>query len=80
MSTTKLSVSVEAGLASFIERYRSAHGVKSKSAVVERALELLQQTELAEQYAEAYREWEKSDDAELWESTVGDGVAPGEVW
>ena len=80
MPATKLSVSVDAGLATFIERYRTAHGVSSKSEVVERALTLLQEAELSEQYAEAYREWEESGDAELWDSTVGDGIAPGETW
>ena len=80
MGATKLSISVDAGLATFIERYRQSHGVSSKSAVVERALTLLREAELGEQYAEAYREWEGSEDAELWEQTVGDGIVSGEKW
>ncbi len=80
MSATKLSVSVDAELATFIEHYRDRHGVKSRSEVVERALELLQEADLAEQYEAAYREWTESGEAELWDQTVGDGIAPGERW
>ena len=74
MNNTKLSVSVDHQLAQFIERYQATHRVSTKSEVVERALELLQKSELKQQYAEAYREWAESGEAELWDVTVGDGL------
>lgn len=74
MNHTKLSVSVHSQLAQFIERYQEAHGVPTKSEVVERALELLQKNELRQQYAEAYKEWAESGEAELWNLTAGDGL------
>ncbi|WP_337867862.1 hypothetical protein [Meiothermus sp.] len=74
MSNTKLSVSVDSQLAQFIERYQAAHGMPTKSEVVERALSLLQKNELRRQYTEAYQEWLESGEAEVWEVTVGDGL------
>jgi len=74
MNNAKLSVSVDSQLAQFIERYQEAHGVPTKSEVVERALELLQKNELRQQYAEAYKEWAESGEAELWDVTAGDGL------
>ena len=74
MNSTKLSVSVPSQLAQFIERYQAAHGVPTKSEVVERALVLLQKSELKQQYAQAYKEWAESGEAEVWDATVGDGL------
>jgi Arc/MetJ-type ribon-helix-helix transcriptional regulator len=74
MNSIKLSVSVAHQLAQFIERYQATHRVSTKSEVVERALELLQKSELKQQYAQAYREWAESGEAELWDITVGDGL------
>lgn len=31
-------------------------------------------SEMEEAYAEAWREWEVGDDAQLWETTVADGI------
>lgn len=74
MGNTKLSVSVDSQLAQFIKRYQAAHGITTKSEVVERALSLLQKNELRQQYAEAYQEWVESGEAELWDVTTGDGL------
>jgi Arc/MetJ-type ribon-helix-helix transcriptional regulator len=74
MNNTKLSVSVNSQLAQFIKLYQEAHSVPTKSEVVERALELLQKNELRQQYAEAYKEWAESGEAELWDVTAGDGL------
>lgn len=75
MANTKLSVSVDNRLARFIDTYQTDHDVPTKSEVVERALELLQNQELQRQYAEAYQEWEEHGEAEVWEATVGDGLS-----
>ena len=48
-------------------------GSPASGAVVQRALSLLRANELGEDYATAWSEWSGSD-AELWETTVGDGL------
>ena len=72
----KLSVSIPDEDVQFIDRYASQHEVESRSGVVQRALSLLRATELGEDYAAAWDEWESSE-AEAWESTVADGLSAG---
>jgi Arc/MetJ-type ribon-helix-helix transcriptional regulator len=79
MATTKLSISVDPSLARFVEHYQKRHDIPTKSEVVERALTALREAELAQQYADAYREWAETEDAELWETTVADGLKTDEA-
>lgn len=69
----KLSVSLPDGDVEFIDRYATSHAVESRSGVVRRALSLLRTSELGEEYAAAWDEWESSD-ADAWEPTVADGL------
>jgi hypothetical protein len=78
MPNVKLSVSVDQGFVPFIERYQHNHTVRTKSEVVERALELLRKAELEQAYKEAAQDWLENPDAALWENTVGDGIEPRE--
>ncbi len=70
----KLSVSIPDEDLDFIDHYASEHRVGSRSQVVQRALSLLRVTELGEDYAAAWEDWEASD-ADAWEPTIGDGLA-----
>lgn len=70
----KLSVSIPDEDLEFIDAYASQHGVESRSGVVHRAVSLLRATELGDDYAAAWAEWEASD-ATDWEATTGDGLA-----
>jgi Arc/MetJ-type ribon-helix-helix transcriptional regulator len=70
----KVSVSIPDEDLDFIDRYASEHRVGSRSQVVQRALSLLRVTELGEDYAAAWEDWEGSD-ADAWEPTIGDGLA-----
>lgn len=69
----KLSVSMSDDDVEFIDHYANEHGVETRSAVVQRALSLLRTSELGEDYAAAWDEWNSSD-AHAWESTAADGV------
>jgi Arc/MetJ-type ribon-helix-helix transcriptional regulator len=69
MNQQKLSVSVSEPIARFVERYKGEHGIKTKSEVVEQALELLRERELERAYAEAAREIDP-----VWEVTSADGL------
>jgi Arc/MetJ-type ribon-helix-helix transcriptional regulator len=70
----KVSVSIPVADVEFMDRYAAQHGVKSRSAVIQHALSLLRSAQLEDDYAAAWAEWEGSEDAALWDSTVGDGL------
>lgn len=70
----KLSVSLPDEDVEFLDEYARNVGIKSRSAVVQRALRLLRAAELGPAYAEAWREWDASGDADLWESVSADGL------
>lgn len=79
MANIKLSISVDQNFAPFIERYQQQHTIRTKSEVVERALELLRKAELQEAYRQAAQDWLENPDAKLWENTVADGLE-AEQW
>ncbi|BAZ33346.1 hypothetical protein NIES4074_58560 [Cylindrospermum sp. NIES-4074] len=69
MPTEELSISLPASLVQFIENYKVTKGCKSRSQVIETALELLRYKELVQAYREAAAEVDSD-----WELTVGDGL------
>lgn len=74
MQTGKLSISLSPSLTQFLEEYQAAHACKSRSEVIQRALKLLQQDELAQCYREASSEVDP-----LFEITTSDGL-DDETW
>ena len=70
----KLSVSLPDADVKFLDDYASSVGIRSRSAVVQRAVRLLRAAELGPAYAQAWEEWDSSGDAELWESVSADGI------
>jgi Arc/MetJ-type ribon-helix-helix transcriptional regulator len=71
----KLSVSLPDEDVEFLDAYAKAHGYATRSAVLRRAVRLLSNSELAEDYADAWIEWAESGDDEAWEVTTADGLA-----
>nr|WP_235018780.1 CopG family transcriptional regulator [Tolypothrix sp. NIES-4075] len=67
-------MSLPLSLVQFVENYKVAKGCKSRSQVIEVALELLRLRELED----AYREASKEIDAD-WDLTVADGLTD-ETW
>ncbi|MEH2363643.1 CopG family transcriptional regulator [Nostoc sp.] len=74
MPSEKLSISLPASLVQFIENYKLTRGCKSRSQVIELALELLRYQELEQAYREATLEVDAD-----WELTVVDGLTD-ETW
>ncbi|MCF2151001.1 CopG family transcriptional regulator [Desmonostoc muscorum LEGE 12446] len=74
MSSEKLSISLPASLMQFIENYKVTKGCKSRSQVIELALELLRYQELEQAYRQASAEVDPD-----WDLTVGDGLTD-EAW
>ncbi len=70
----KISVSLPDGDIEFLDQYGRSLGVRSRSAVIQRAVRLLRATELGPAYAEAWEEWEATGDADVWDSAVVDGM------
>jgi Arc/MetJ-type ribon-helix-helix transcriptional regulator len=70
----KISVSLPDEDIEFLDQYAQSLGVRSRSAVIQRAVRLLRATELGPAYAEAWQEWQTSGDAETWDSAVADGI------
>jgi Arc/MetJ-type ribon-helix-helix transcriptional regulator len=70
----KVSVSLPDADLEFLDRYAQDAGMDSRSAVVQKAIRMLRTSELGEAYAAAWEEWAASEDAQLWEATVGDGI------
>lgn len=70
----KLSVSLPEEDVEFLDQYARNLGVRSRSAVIQRAVRLLRATELGPAYAQAWEEWEGAGEAEVWDSVVGDGI------
>ena len=58
----------------FLDEYARNLGVRSRSAVIQRAVRLLRAAELGPAYADAWEEWQASGEAEVWESAVADGI------
>lgn len=71
----KLSVSLPAEDVEFVDAYAREQGTASRSAVIHEAVRLLRASELGSDYAQAWADWADSDDGELWESAVGDGLS-----
>jgi metal-responsive CopG/Arc/MetJ family transcriptional regulator len=74
MQSEKISISLPSSLLQFIENYKLNKGCKSRSAVIELAIELLRYQELERAYREAAQEIDPQ-----WDLTVGDGLSD-ETW
>lgn len=74
MQAEKLSVSLPSTLVQFIESYKVTHHYKSRSQVIQEALELLRLRELEAAYRQASGEVNQD-----WDVTIADGLAD-ETW
>jgi antitoxin ParD1/3/4 len=74
MQTEKISISLPTSLMQFVENYKISKGCKSRSQVIELALNLLLNQELEQAYREASAENDPN-----WEITIGDGLTD-ETW
>jgi Arc/MetJ-type ribon-helix-helix transcriptional regulator len=71
----KISVSLPDDDVEFLDNYAESQGYESRSAVVHAAVRMLRSAKLGDAYADAWGEWEESDEAELWDKTTSDGLA-----
>ena len=76
----KLSVSLPEDDVSFLDCYAKDRGIQSRSAALHAAISVLRLADLGDQYEEAWKEFDESGDAALWDKTVGDGIEPEGPW
>ncbi len=70
----KLSVSLSDDDLAVLDAYVKRTGLTSRSAGLQRAVQMLRYPTLEEDYADAWAQWCTGGDAEDWDSTTGDGV------
>jgi Arc/MetJ-type ribon-helix-helix transcriptional regulator len=70
----KVSMSLPQEDVEFLDSYAQAQGYPSRSAVLHQAVRLLRAAELTDAYEDAWGEWVRTGEAELWEVATGDGV------
>lgn len=70
----KLSVSIPDDDVAFLDEFARRSGLDSRSAVVQRAIAMLQAAELADDYAQAFAEWADANDGAAWDLAAGDGL------
>lgn len=72
----KLSVSLPDDDVEFLDTYATRHGMASRSAVVQRAIDQLRAAQLGPAYADAWVTWD-ADDGDAWDATIADGLPGG---
>ncbi len=70
----KVSVSLPAEDVAFLDAYAQAHKIPSRSAAVQEAIRAFRLRDLDAAYDAAFAEWSASDDADLWDTSAGDGL------
>jgi Arc/MetJ-type ribon-helix-helix transcriptional regulator len=71
----KMSVSLPDDDVEFLDTYVREHAAGSRSAALHEAVDLLRAAQLGGAYEDAWASWESSEDAEVWDSAVADGLS-----
>lgn len=70
----KLSVSLSPHDVTVLDEYARRAGLRSRSAAVQHAIQLLRYSRLDDDYEHAFDDWDASSDAAAWETAVLDGL------
>lgn len=71
----KISVSLPDEDVAALDEFARAAGLRSRSAVLHRAVAMLRLPQLEQDYEAAWDEWEASGEHEAWDTTTADGFA-----
>ena len=71
----KMSVSLPEEDVEFLDTYVRDRAAGSRSAALHEAVNLLRAAQLAGAYEDAWASWNCSDDAEIWDTAVADGLS-----
>lgn len=70
----KLSVSLSDEDVAILDDYVRKAQLPSRSAGLQRAVQLLRYPDLEDDYAQAWNEWTTAEERQAWDSAVGDGT------
>ncbi len=70
----KVSVSLPSEDVDYLDAYAREQRLGSRSAALHKAVRLLRAAELGADYESAWEEWDRSEEAEDWDRTAGDGL------
>jgi Arc/MetJ-type ribon-helix-helix transcriptional regulator len=70
----KISVSLPEEDIEFLDGYVKDHGAGSRSAALHKAVDLLRAAQLASAYEDAWATWAPSEDVEVWDTALADGL------
>jgi hypothetical protein len=73
----KVSISLSTVDLHYLDTYAVEHGIGSRSAVIQYAVDRLRHDELGDAYEQAWDEWAEGGDAADWETVVADGLSRG---
>lgn len=71
----KLSVSLSDEDIAVLDDYVTRAGLPSRSAGLQRAVQMLRYPDLEDDYAQAWTQWSADEDAAAWETTAGHGMS-----
>jgi Arc/MetJ-type ribon-helix-helix transcriptional regulator len=71
----KVSVSLPDEDVEYLDAYAHDRGLGSRSAALQKAVRLLRASKLGAAYEDAWSDWAESEDAEIWEAAMADGLS-----
>jgi hypothetical protein len=71
----KLSVSLSDEDVAVLDTYVEHAGLPSRSAGLQRAIRMLRNVTLEDDYSQAWAEWSEDAERAAWDTAVGDGLA-----
>jgi metal-responsive CopG/Arc/MetJ family transcriptional regulator len=72
MKIEKVSISLPKQMMLFVEQYRRQHKLRSRSDVFAKAVKVLEERSLEQDYRDSYRD--HAEEMKAWDVTVGDGL------
>lgn len=73
--TTKISISLTDSTVATLDQFIAKHNLPSRSSAIQQAIAQLTATDLRNDYARAWQEWEDGADADAWDASAGDGIS-----
>lgn len=70
----KLSISLSEDDVAVVDAFVEHSGLPSRSAAIQKAVQMLRYPTLEEDYAQAWEDWSNGDDGAAWEPASGDGL------
>lgn len=70
----KISVSLSRTDLQYLDDFAAQHGIGSRSAAIQYAVDRLRHLALGDAYEQAWDDWSESEDAPAWETAVADGL------